>query len=187
MGRPAHSEPQLPEPFTESLAELVAWLRGPPARSQALLAIACGVSQPLLSHYLSRRLRPNPDSEVAVLLQLATGGQVTALGWLTSDEREERRRRRADASAFARAIATGRRVVITMKAVTAPAHGDVSHRIANSRGSSREKDVKAGAAPGGAPCGLGCHSHVPTDAAEQSHPGDVSQRADEASSRTARP
>jgi len=121
VGRPARSDLPPTEPSTESYAELVAWLHGPPRRSQALLAIACRVSQATLSQYTSRRARPNPDSEVALLLQLATGGQVTSLGWLTSDERAERRRRRAHAANFARAIATGRRVVITMKVGTVPA------------------------------------------------------------------
>ena len=121
MGRLARSDLPPTEPSTQSPAELVAWLRGPPRRSQALLAIACRVSQATLSQYTSRRARPNPDSEVALLLQLATGGQVTSLGWLTSDERAERRRRRAHAANFARAIATGRPVVIIMKVGTMPA------------------------------------------------------------------
>ena len=115
MGRLARSDLLPTEPSTQSYAELVAWLHGPPRRSQGLLAVACRVSQATLSQYTSRRARPHADSEVAVLLQLATGGRVRALGWLTADERVERRRRRTHARNVAHAIATGKRVMVTTK------------------------------------------------------------------------
>jgi hypothetical protein len=115
VGRPARTDQPPTEPSTQSYAELVAWLHGPPRRSQGLLAVACRVSQATLSQYTSRRARPHADSEVALLLQIATGGRVTALGWLTDEERVERLRFRTRARKFARAIATGKRVMVTMR------------------------------------------------------------------------
>src|SRR5262249_26048245 len=120
MAQPARPDVQPSEPATRSYAELVAWLHGPPRRSQAPLAEACHTSQTALSLYASRRARPNPDSEVASLLELATGGRVTCLGWLTPDEVAERRRRRVRAARFARAIAKGQRTVVNSKLVAAP-------------------------------------------------------------------
>jgi hypothetical protein len=158
MTRPPRPGCQPPEPSTESYAELVAWLRGPPRRSQALLAIACHISQPTLSQYIGRRARPNPDREVALLLQLATGGKVTPLGWMTAAERAERRRRRAHATHFARAIATGRRVLFTTKVATVPVRvgandstGSVSRpkKAASSRAGGRQCARDAALQPAG--------------------------------------
>jgi hypothetical protein len=112
-GTARHASP--PEPETESQRELAAWLQGPPRRSQVLLALACNLSQPTLSQYVARRARPSPDSEAAILLELATGGRVSRLGWLTPEEHEDRRQRRINAARFARAIESGKHLVVTMK------------------------------------------------------------------------
>lgn len=112
MGRSRRSSPPR-EPATPSQAALRAWLRGPPRRPQILLAVACRVSQPLISGYARRVFRPGPDSEVAKLLEIATGGLVTPSGWLTPAELAERDARRTEAAAFARAIASGAQVELT--------------------------------------------------------------------------
>jgi len=119
MGRARRSPPPL-EPPTLSQAALLAWLRGPPRRSQILLAVACRVSQQLISAYATRSLRPEPDSEAARLLEIATGGRVTPPGWLTPDELAERDKRCMQAAAFARAIASGARVELVTATFEGP-------------------------------------------------------------------
>ena len=122
MGRPRRPSPPR-EPATPSQAALRDWLRGPPRRSQMLLAVVCRVSQPLISAYASRRLRPDPDSEAARLLEIATAGRVTPAGWLTPAELPEREARREQAAAFARAIASGARVELMAMTFEPPKRG----------------------------------------------------------------
>lgn len=107
MGRQRCTSSPRPEPATPSQAALLAWLRGPPRRSQLLLAVVCRVSQQLISAYANRRLRPEPGGEAARLLEIATGRRVTVAGWLIPQEVVERDERNAQAAAFARAVASG--------------------------------------------------------------------------------
>ncbi len=112
MGRDRRSK-RFAEPATPSQAALAAWLRGPPRRSQMLLAVVCQVSQPLVSAYATRRLRPDPESEAARLLEIATAGLVARAGWLTPDEQSERDARSEQAEVFARRVASGARIGLT--------------------------------------------------------------------------
>jgi hypothetical protein len=85
-------------PVTESLIKLLVWLRGPPRRSEAMLATACSAAQQEISNLVCRKRRPGPDGQLAQLIELATQGQVPAGGWLLPVEREARDRRRMHAT-----------------------------------------------------------------------------------------
>jgi transcriptional regulator with XRE-family HTH domain len=90
------------EPLTDSATKLSTWLEIPPGRLQADLAAACGVSQQTISDYKRRAARPDPGSELAALIEIATGGFVLAAGWLTAVEVRLRRESRKRAASFAK-------------------------------------------------------------------------------------
>jgi transcriptional regulator with XRE-family HTH domain len=90
------------EPLTDSATKLIAWLEVPPKRRQGELATACGVSQQTISDYKRRAARPDPGSELAALIEIATGGLVLAAGWLTTEEVRLRRVSRKRAARFAK-------------------------------------------------------------------------------------
>lgn len=87
-----------PEPVTESLIKLLLWLHGPPRRTGAMLAEACGFSQQRISFILCRQSRPGPDSELAQLIAVVTQGVVPPEGWLLPFEAQAREERRARAA-----------------------------------------------------------------------------------------
>ena len=94
---------QLPaHPLTASAANLTTWLDMPPKRRQAELASACSVSQQTISDYKRRAARPDPGSELALLIEVATGGFVRAAGWLTTEELRLRRKNQKRAASFAK-------------------------------------------------------------------------------------
>ena len=94
---------QLPaHPLTASAANLTSWLDMPPKRRQAELASACSVSQQTISDYKRRAARPDPGSELALLIEVATGGFVRAAGWLTTEELRLRRKNQKRAASFAK-------------------------------------------------------------------------------------
>ena len=88
-------------PPTASAANLTTWLDMPPKRRQAELASACSVSQQTISDYKRRAARPDPGSELALLIEVATGGFVQASGWLTTEELRMRNENRTRAATFA--------------------------------------------------------------------------------------
>jgi transcriptional regulator with XRE-family HTH domain len=90
------------EPLTDSATKLSTWLEIPPGRLQADLAAACGVSQQTISDYKRRAARPDPGSELAALIEIATGGLVRAAGWLTAEEVRLRRQKHKRAARFAK-------------------------------------------------------------------------------------
>jgi len=89
------------EPETESSAKLNIWLEWPPGHRQAELADACSLSQQSISNYKTRSSRPDPGSLAAELIAIATGGYVSAAGWLTEAETRRRRQHRARAAQYA--------------------------------------------------------------------------------------
>lgn len=89
-------------PLTASAANLTTWLEMPPKRRQAELASACSVSQQTISDYKRRAARPDPGSELAALIEIATGGFVLAAGWITTDELQLRRENQKRAATFAK-------------------------------------------------------------------------------------
>lgn len=89
------------EPLTASATNLSTWLEIPPGRLQADLAAACGVSQQTISDYKRRAARPDPGSELAALIEIATGGFVLAAGWLTLEEVRLRDENQTRAASFA--------------------------------------------------------------------------------------
>jgi hypothetical protein len=93
-------------PATKSWWRLVAWLEGPPRRNQALLAKACDLSQQVISNYKRRGSRPDPASETAILLEIATQGFVSADGWLTDEEAKLRAAKRERAATSTRKLST---------------------------------------------------------------------------------
>lgn len=143
MGRSRRPPSQHIEPVTPSQAALLAWLRGPPRRSQVLLAAACRVSQQLISAYANRRLRPDPGSEAARLLEIATAGRVTPSGWLTPDELAERDTRNMHAAAFACAIASGTPVGIVTTAGVPAENSGASPRRRRRRGDAASQQRTA--------------------------------------------
>ena len=196
MARPARPDLQPTEPATKSYAELVAWLHGPPRRSQAVLAAVCSVSQTALSLYASRRARPNPDSEVACLLELATGGRVACMGWLTPDELAERRRRRTRAATFARAIAKGKRLVINRELAVVPGVGSGDARGGSRTDGSRSKKAvtsrtgrrdEAHLAPALPPAHQGAPDPAPAPAAGSAASDDIVDRRGAAGATTRAP
>ncbi len=62
--------------------------------NQAQLARALGVSEPLVSMWLSGRRRPSMAKAFAV--ETRTGGRVPARAWLSANERRQRARTRSD-------------------------------------------------------------------------------------------
>src|SRR4051812_24891108 len=88
-------------PLTASAANLITWLEMPPKRRQAELASACSVSQQTISDYKRCAARPDPGSELALLLEIATGGFVRAAGWLTTEEVRLRNENQTRAATFA--------------------------------------------------------------------------------------
>jgi hypothetical protein len=90
------------EPLTDSATKLSTWLEIPPRRLQADLAAACGVSQQTISDYKRRAARPDPGSEPAGLIEIATSGFVRATGWLTPREAQRREQNQTRAADFAR-------------------------------------------------------------------------------------
>ncbi|MEP7126839.1 MAG: hypothetical protein ABJE95_38265 [Byssovorax sp.] len=88
-------------PLTASTANLTKWLEMPPKRRQAELASACSVSQQTISDYKRRSARPDPGSELALLIEIATGGFVLAAGWLTVEEVRLRDENQSRAATFA--------------------------------------------------------------------------------------
>jgi hypothetical protein len=95
------------EPLTDSATKLSTWLEIPPGRLQADLAAACGVSQQTISDYKRRAARPDPGSELAALIEIATGGLVRAAGWLTTREVRHRLQNQTRAADFARGASHG--------------------------------------------------------------------------------
>lgn len=94
-------------PLTASAVRLTTWLELPPKRRQAELANACSVSQQTISDYKRCSARPDPGSELASLIEIATGGFVLAAGWLTTDEVQRRRENQERAANFARCHGVG--------------------------------------------------------------------------------
>jgi hypothetical protein len=94
-------------PVTESLIKMLLWLRGPPRRSEAMLAAACSAAQQEISNLACRKRRPGPDGQLAQLIELATRGQVPADGWLLPAEREARDQRRKHAAELGALFADG--------------------------------------------------------------------------------
>jgi transcriptional regulator with XRE-family HTH domain len=88
--------------LTDSATKLSTWLEIPPRRLQAELAAACGVSQQTISDYKRRAARPDPGSEPAGLIEIATSGFVRATGWLTPREAQRREQNQTRAADFAR-------------------------------------------------------------------------------------
>ena len=88
-------------PLTASAANLTTWLEMPPKRRQAELASACSVSQQTISDYKRCSARPDPGSELALLIEIATGGFVLAAGWLTVEEVGLRDENQTRAATFA--------------------------------------------------------------------------------------
>jgi hypothetical protein len=96
-------------PLTASAANLTIWLDMPPKRRQAELAGACSVSQQTISDYKRCAARPDPGSELALLIEIATGGFVLASGWLTTEELRLRTENQTRAATFARSQRRGSR------------------------------------------------------------------------------
>lgn len=90
------------QPLTDSAVKLSIWLEMPPRRRQAALADACSVSQQTISEYKRRAARPDPGSELAFLIEVATGGFVLAAGWITTEEVRLRRQNQKRAARFAK-------------------------------------------------------------------------------------
>jgi transcriptional regulator with XRE-family HTH domain len=109
------------EPLTDSATKLSTWLEIPPRRLQADLAAACGVSQQTISDYKRRAARPDPGSEPAGLIEIATSGFVSATGWLTRREARDRQRNQTRAADFARGASPA-----TEEAVPEESAGDAS-------------------------------------------------------------
>ncbi len=174
MARLARNDPSRsphgPEPVTEGLIKLLLWLAGPPRRTGAMLARACGYSQQRLSYILCRYSRPAPDTELAQLIALVTEGQVPPEGWLTTEER------RAWQASRERAATHGRRLAALAGGGLAPPEGrqhvpalgdlgprlglapvEVPQRSARPRRTGRRgvsrfaPDMAADTAPGGSP------------------------------------
>ena len=105
MSRPRSQDPKPPtEPETESRRALLHWLGVLPASRLAFLSRASGVVEPTLLAFVERQARPDPDSEVARLLAIATRGAVPSFGWWTDDELEALRGARARAAQMADAL-----------------------------------------------------------------------------------
>jgi hypothetical protein len=104
MARPRNKFPDGLEPVTEALVRLTLWLEGPPRRITTKLARACGYTQQRISLLLCRRTRLDPDSELAHLLAIATGGAVPPETWLVPAEAQARAERRRAAAAYALTI-----------------------------------------------------------------------------------
>ena len=105
MSRSRFQNPKPPtEPETESHRALLHWLGVLPASRLAFLARASGVGEPTLWAFVDRQARPEPDSEVARLLAIATRGAVPSFGWWTDDELEASRGARARAAQMASAL-----------------------------------------------------------------------------------
>ena len=87
MSHPRSQDPKRPaEPDTESRRALLHWLGALPASRLAFLARASGVVEQTLWAFVERQARPEPDSEAARLLAIATRGAVPSFGWWTDDE-----------------------------------------------------------------------------------------------------
>ena len=106
MSHPRSQDPKPPvEPDTESHRALLYWLGSLPASRLAFLARASGLDEQTLWAFVERQARPDPDSEAARLLAIATRGAVPSFGWWTDDELEACRAARARASQMAEALA----------------------------------------------------------------------------------
>ena len=102
MSRPRSYGPKHPvEPDTESRRALRHWLGSLPASRLAFLARASGVVEQTLLAFVERQARPEPDSEAARLLAIATRGAVPSFGWWTDEELEACRGARARAAQMA--------------------------------------------------------------------------------------
>jgi hypothetical protein len=102
MSRPRSHDPKPPvEPDTASRRALLHWLGSLPAPRLAFLARASGIVEQTLWAFVERLARPEPDSEAARLLAIATRGAVPSFGWRTDEELEACRGARARAALMA--------------------------------------------------------------------------------------
>jgi hypothetical protein len=107
MSQPRSPDPKPPvEPDTESRRALLRWLGGLPASRLAFLSRASGVVEQTLLAFVERHARPDPDSEAARLVAIATKGDVPSFGWWTEEEQEARHGARARAARMAAALDT---------------------------------------------------------------------------------
>jgi hypothetical protein len=89
MSPTRYYDPKSPmEPETESRCALVEWLGAAPGTNIAFLADACGVGEETVVAFVERRARPEPESQLANLIAIATAGAVPSFGWSTEDEFE---------------------------------------------------------------------------------------------------
>ena len=126
---PANKGSDEREPVTVSLIQLVLWMSGPPRRSQAALARACGFSQQIISAILLRRHRPTPGGELAETIALVTAGEVPEEGWLLPAEMRTREARREQARHQAARFVSGELVAAPQGRRSVGDLGDAGARL----------------------------------------------------------
>lgn len=139
MSQTRSQDPKPPaEPDTESRRALLRWMGGLPASRLEFLARASGVVEQTLWAFVERQARPDPDSEAARLVAIATQGAVPSFGWWTDEEQEARHGARARA---ARMAATLDAPPLTSRS-HAPASRPIAMRRRRPRGESTPRSSR---------------------------------------------